>query len=79
MLQHEHNISSTEKFNPDRINYYNTTKSGVDVLDKIVREYSVYPLLAIIIIYAFHHKYNLLISVTTSVVTSSILESLTTL
>ena len=40
-LHHERNmLSATEKFKPDIINYYNTTKSGAYVLDKIVREYS---------------------------------------
>ena len=40
-LHHEHNIlSATEKFKPDIISYYNTTKSGVDGLDDSVRKYS---------------------------------------
>ncbi|KAK9304183.1 hypothetical protein QLX08_004346 [Tetragonisca angustula] len=40
-LHHEHNIlSATEKFKPDIISYYNTTKSGVDGLDDSIREYS---------------------------------------
>ncbi|CAK9810838.1 PiggyBac transposable element-derived protein 4 [Anthophora plagiata] len=40
-LHHEHSISTpAEKFKPDIINYYNSTKSGVDVLDKVVTEYS---------------------------------------
>lgn len=38
---HEHEIANeNEKFKPDIILAYNKTKSGVDVLDKLVREYS---------------------------------------
>ncbi|XP_071054434.1 piggyBac transposable element-derived protein 4-like [Onthophagus taurus] len=38
---HEHDIADeNEKFKPDIILAYNKTKSGVDVLDKLVREYS---------------------------------------
>ncbi|KAK9297115.1 hypothetical protein QLX08_009079 [Tetragonisca angustula] len=37
----EHNIlSATETFKPDTISYHNTAKSGVDVLSKIVTEYT---------------------------------------
>ncbi|XP_076666512.1 piggyBac transposable element-derived protein 4 isoform X1 [Andrena cerasifolii] len=40
-LHHERNtLAATEKFKPDIIHYYNSTKSGVDVLEKVVREYS---------------------------------------
>ena len=40
-LHHKDGISSeTEKFKPEIIKYYNSTKSGVDILDKLAREYS---------------------------------------
>lgn len=40
-LHHQHEISTEEnKFKPEIILTYNKTKSGVDILDKLVREYS---------------------------------------
>ena len=40
-LHHEHKIDGPDnKFKPDVINYYNSTKSGVDVLGKLLREYT---------------------------------------
>lgn len=39
-LYHEYDILlATEKFKPHIISYYNTTKSGVDVLNTILRKY----------------------------------------
>ena len=40
-LHHQHDISTQEdNFKPKIIKYYNSTKSGVDLLDKLIREYS---------------------------------------
>lgn len=40
-MHHQHDIAGEDlKFKPDIITSYNETKSGVDCLDKIVREYS---------------------------------------
>jgi len=37
---HDNSVATDEKAKPDIIHYYNSTTSGVDVLDKVVRTYS---------------------------------------